>query len=132
MFVLLATLIAQSEVPLGTFNPPTETYSTDSEVGTTALTNLESFISNLIGFLTALGAIMFVIHFVLGAFGWITSAGDKGKLEHARNRMLYGITGMILIVGAYALLGLLSGLIGIDFLNPAETIKNMLPAGAGL
>jgi hypothetical protein len=95
------------------------------------LTNLEFFISNLIGFLTALGSIFFVIYFVLGAFQWITSGGDKGKLESARNRMMYGVLGMILIIASYSLLGLLSGLIGVDFLNPAEQIRNIVAPISG-
>ena len=130
MFGLL-TLIAQQPIDLGTFTPPTKTYSEGSAEGFNALTNLEAFISNLIGFMTALGALLFVIYFVLGAYEWISSGGDKGKLEKARNRMMYGILGMILIVGSYSLIGLLSGIIGIDFLNPAETIYKIVAPQAG-
>lgn len=122
----LSTLIAQGTLELGTFKPATEAYSEGSETTQGALSNLESLISNLIGLLTALGAIMFVIYFIVGAFEWITSGGDKGKLEKARNRMLQGMLGMILVVASYSLLGLLSGVIGIDFLNPAKQIEEII------
>jgi hypothetical protein len=132
MLITIFSLIAQgTNIPLGGFTPPSTAYSEGSAEGDTALTNLEFFISNLIGFLTALGSIFFVIYFVLGAFQWITSGGDKGKLESARNRMMYGVLGMILIIASYSLLGLLSGLIGVDFLNPAEQIRNIVAPISG-
>jgi hypothetical protein len=125
----LFTLIAQGDVDLGTFQPATDAYSAgsgDDPSGGLALANMETLISNLIGALTVVGSILFVVYFILGAFEWISSGGDKGKLEHARNRMMYGILGMIIIVGAYSLLGLLSGIIGLDFLNPAKQINDIV------
>jgi hypothetical protein len=119
----MSSLLAQN---LGTFKPPTTAFSEGSADAETAYSNFESFISTLIGFLTVLGSIMFVIYFVVGAFEWITSGGDKGKLEKARSRMLYGTLGMILIIASYSLLGLFSSVIGIDFLNPAAQIRSLV------
>ncbi len=137
MLMSLFSLLAQNrndaapsnEIDLKSFTPPTTAYSTGSDdpTGRGALENLEGFISNIIGLLTVLGAIFFVIYFVIGAFQWITSGGDKGKLESARNRMMYGAIGMILIIGSYAILGLLGGVIGIDFLNPADQLQELIP-----
>ncbi|HEX9817329.1 MAG TPA: hypothetical protein VGA89_00315 [Patescibacteria group bacterium] len=138
MFLTLFSLVTQvtqraesNNIPLGGFTPPSPAYSEGSENADTALANLESFVSNLIGFLTAMGSLFFVIYFITGAFSWITSGGDKGKLENARNRMMYGALGMILIIASYSLLGLLSGLIGLDFLNPAEQIRNIVAPTTG-
>lgn len=118
-------LIAQN---LGTFQPPTTAYSQGSATSEqAAFRNFESLFSNIIGFLTALGAIAFVLFFVVGAFEWITSGGEKGKLEHARNRMMYGAIGMIIIVAAYGILGLMSSVVGIDFLNPAQQLQRLIP-----
>lgn len=117
------TLIAQN---LGTFQPPTKAYSEGSTTPQGAYDNLEKFISALIGFMTVLGSILFVIYFVLGAFEWITSGGDKGHLEKARGRMLYGLLGMILIIASYSLLGLFSSVIGLDFLNPSKQIQQIV------
>lgn len=125
--MLLSSLIAQNkEIPLGEFTPPTGAYSEGSQTEAGALRNFESLISNIIGVLTVLASLFFVIYFVVGAFEWVSSGGDKGKLEHARNRMTYGILGMVVIVASYSLLGLLSGLVGIDFLNPAEQIRSII------
>lgn len=123
------SLIAQNKkIDLGGFTPPTDAYSKgsgNSVDGAEALTNLELFISNIIGFMTALGGIFFVIYFVLGAFEWITSSGDKGKLETARNKMVNGAIGMVLLVASYGIIGLLGSFIGIDMLNPAEQINQI-------
>lgn len=127
MFSLISTLIAQREIPLGGITPPTDAYSVGSDTETGALSNLEMFISNIIGFLTILGGIFFLINFVLGAFGWITAGSDSSKVDKARQRMLNGILGMIIIVGSYAILGVLGSIVGLDILNPAETIQNILP-----
>ncbi|OGJ37488.1 MAG: hypothetical protein A2383_00490 [Candidatus Pacebacteria bacterium RIFOXYB1_FULL_39_46] len=124
---------ATEDVPLGGFTPPTDAYSEGSDVGTGALTNLELFVSNIIGFLTALGALFFVVQFVIGAFQWISSEGDKGKLEKARNQMVHGALGMIIIIASYSIIGLLGSLLGFDFLNPAEQIQNIIaPVSGGL
>lgn len=133
MFLQLFTLITQRipqearpPIPLGKFTPPTTAYSAGSDTAEGALGNLESLISNIIGFLTVLASLFFVVYFIIGAFQWVTSGGDKGKLETARNRMMSGVIGMIIVIAAYSIIGLLSGIIGLDFLNPAEQIKNIV------
>ena len=75
-------------VDIGKLDPPTDAYSKGSAAtvdGAQALVNLEKLISNVIGFMTAIGSVFFVIYFILGAFEWISSGGDKGKTEKARN-----------------------------------------------
>ncbi|MFH2118381.1 MAG: hypothetical protein ABII10_01445 [Candidatus Paceibacterota bacterium] len=138
MLLNIFSLIAKSgedslreDIPLGGFTPPTTAYTEGSDVGTGALDNLELFVSNIIGFLTALGSLFFVVQFVIGAFQWITSEGDKGKLEKARNQMLHGAMGMIIIIISYSLIGLLGSLLGFDFLNPAEQILNIIAPISG-
>lgn len=117
--------LAQKTINIGGFQPPSDAYSKGSNTASGALSNLELFISNIIGFMTAIGSVFFVIYFILGAFEWITSGGDKGKAEKARNRMLNGAIGLVIIVASYAILGLLGSFIGLDLLNPAEQINNI-------
>lgn len=118
---------ADGEIKLGSFQPATNAYSAGSETQAGALANMEKFISNVIGFLTVVGAVMFVIFFVMGAFQWITSGGDKGSLEKARNRMVQGILGLVILVASYSILGLLGSLVGLDLLNPADQIQKVIP-----
>lgn len=117
--------LAQKTTNIGGFTPPTNAYSQGSNSASGALSNLELFISNIIGFMTAIGSVFFVIYFVLGAFEWITSGGDKGKVEKARNRMMNGAIGLVILVASYAIIGLLGSFIGLDLLNPAEQIRQI-------
>jgi hypothetical protein len=112
-------------IDIGGFTPPSDAYSTGSETAEGALSNLELFISNIIGFITAIGGVFFVLYFVIGAFEWISSGGDKGKVEKARNRMINGAIGLVILVASYAIIGLLGSFIGLDLLNPAEQIRSI-------
>ena len=111
------------------FEPPVEDHpflegSTDTDG---VLSNLEQIISTIIAFITVLGGLFFLFNFLVAAFGMITTGGDKGKLENARDRMIYSVLGLIIVVATYAIVGLLSSVIGLDILNPAEQIRNLAP-----
>ena len=54
------------------------------------------------GFIGALGIIA-VIVIIIGGIGYMTSAGDAGKVKKAKDTILYGIIGMIICVLAYAI-----------------------------
>jgi len=132
MLLPLLTLVSQatggSTIDLGGFTPPTNAYSKGSGAtadGAGAIKNLELFVSNIIGFMTALGSVFFVIYFVLGAFEWITSGGDKGKTEKARNRMMNGALGLVLLVASYGIIGLVGSFVGLDLLNPGSQVQQI-------
>jgi hypothetical protein len=55
--------------------------------------------------LISIGAIFVLVYFVWGAIEWITSSGDKGKLENARARITQAVIGLIILVGSYAIIG---------------------------
>lgn len=112
---------------LGTFSPPSDAYSVGSETGDTALTNLELFLSNIIGFLTILGGIFFIVYFLLGGLTWITSGGDSGKVGKASNQMIQGVIGLVVIVAAYSIVGIIGNIIGLNLLTPAASLKVLIP-----
>lgn len=91
-----------------------------------ALSVFEKIISNTLGFLTIIGGIAALIWFILGAFGWISSGGDKEKLSKNQRQMVHAATGMIFIVMAWGIVGVLSTLFGFDLLSPVDIIINQL------
>jgi magnesium-transporting ATPase (P-type) len=109
--------------------PPSDAYSKDSAVanGQAALNNMTQMISNVIGIATVLAAILFIIYFLMAAYAWITSEGDSGKLQKARNQMIHAIIGLVVLVSAYAIIGLVGSVVGIDILNPAEVLRELVP-----
>ena len=58
-----------------------------------------------------IGSLAVIAYFLLGAFNWITSGGDKSKVETARNQMTHAIIGLVLLVSSFVLLSFLSKLL---------------------
>jgi hypothetical protein len=66
--------------------------------------------------LIQVGALAVLLYFLWGAIEWVTSAGEKGKLESARNRMLHAAIGLLILVGSLVLIGFISFLLfGTEF-----------------
>ncbi|MEK7543626.1 MAG: hypothetical protein AAB557_02065 [Patescibacteria group bacterium] len=64
------------------------------------------------------------LYLITGAMHWITSGGDKTKLEEARNRIIHSIVGIIVVASSWAIITLIGQFIGLDLENlPIPTIK---------
>lgn len=73
-----------------------------------------SVISTIIQILVVIAVIIAVIFLVWGGIKWILSGGDKGKVESARNTIIGGIVGLILVFLAYFIISVVGNLFGID------------------
>lgn len=87
---------------------------------------LNDVISSVIGFLTVVASIWFIIQFLLAGFSWISAGGDKQAVETARNKMTYAILGLIVVVAAWILAGLMGKIFGLDILNPGAALQNLI------
>lgn len=69
-----------------------------------------TIVGNVIAlFLFVLGiAAVFMI--IFGGFRYVTSNGDSGKLEGAKNTILYSVIGLVVAIFAYALVNFTLGL----------------------
>ena len=61
----------------------------------------------------AIGSLAVIVYFLLGAFTWITSGGDKTKVEEARNKISTAIIGLIVLAATIALFNLVASFLGI-------------------
>lgn len=121
---LFSTMLAQ----FGSgFQPPSDAYSQGSTSSEGALENMETFISTLIGVITVVGSIIFIVNFLLAALQWITAGGDSGKIQSARDKMVQSIIGLIVVVAGYSLVGLIGSIVGLDILNPAVVLNELVP-----
>lgn len=120
----MLTLIAQFG---GGFDTSEAPFTEGIETNEGALSNLELFISNVVGVLTVFAAIFFIVYFLIAAVAWVTSGGDTGKLQSARERMLHGVLGLIIVVASYGIIGLIGAIIGFDILNPAAKLLEIAP-----
>jgi hypothetical protein len=123
-----STLLAAGDVKLGTFQPPTEAFSKGSEdaSGVGAAQNLEKLISNGVGGLTMLAGLFFIFYFVMGGLNWVTAGGEQGKITKARDQMIQAVIGLVVIVMAYGLIGIVGKFVGLNILTPADTFINQL------
>lgn len=89
---------------------------------TGATGSLDKYISTLLGFGTAVAFIYFVFQFIIAGYGFLSSEGDKGKIELARHRMSQAILGLVVIVAAIFLSGLLGQVLGLGNVLDIESI----------
>jgi len=86
-----------------------------------------SILSKIIGVMTVIAGIWFFFILIIGAFGFLTAGGDPKKIESATKRIGNGLTGLIIIVLAYALIWIIGGFLGLDILNPQDVIELLGP-----
>lgn len=90
-------------------------------------TTLERFFSNLLGAFTIFGGIAFLLYFVVGALNWITSAGEKEKVAKAQRYMSNALIGLVIIILAWAITGILGALLGFDILQLRDLVIQIRP-----
>lgn len=76
---------------------------------------LGAFIGSIIGLLIIVGFVFAFIYLLTGGFDWITSGGDKTKLESARNKITNAIIGLIVVASVWAIMTLVGDFIGVTF-----------------
>lgn len=92
-------------------------------------TRFAAFASSMFGLLTILAGLAFLLYFVLGAINWITSSGEQQKVEGAKNQMTAAAIGLVIVIAAYGIAGVVGAVLGINLLldNPTQTIEDLSP-----
>lgn len=75
-------------------------------------------LSRIIGFITLIGAVFFVVYLIIAGFEWLQAGGDAGKVTKAKDRMVNGAIGLLVMILATGIAGVIGGAFGIDILNP--------------
>jgi len=109
---------------LGPFGKVSESLSGSATEGLTKVTNV---ISSVIGVMTVAAAIWFLFQFLVGGLSWITSGGDKGKLEQARNRLTNAFIGLVVVIAGWSILALAGTFFNVDLLisHPEDVINKL-------
>ncbi len=61
-----------------------------------------SLITSLLTFVMLIAALLILMYLIWGGIQWITSGGDKGKTEEARNKITSAVIGLIILAAAWA------------------------------
>lgn len=78
---------------------------------------IESFLQSVIQALAGLAGLVATGFFVVGGFRYITSSGNPEHLERAKRTILFSATGLAIIIAAFVLSNIVSGLAGKAFGN---------------
>lgn len=70
-------------------------------------------IQNVVNAAMALAAAVAVIFIIYASFQYVTSAGDKEKVDNARKRITFAIIGLLVIFFAFAIVNLISTFTGV-------------------
>jgi cytochrome bd-type quinol oxidase subunit 2 len=84
----------------------------DKNAGLAAAGRWISSLVSLFLIITSIAALLFL---VLGGIAWVTSEGEKSKLEEARNRVTHAIVGLVVVAAAWSMWLLVGKFFGIDF-----------------
>jgi len=107
------TVFAQD---VGTVEVPTKGYATD----------IGSLVSGALTMVMVLAALLVLGYLIMGGVEWITSGGDKGKTESARNKITAAIIGLVILAASFAILQLALNFLGFEDLNDALSgMKNI-------
>lgn len=80
-------------------------------------TDVGQLINRALNFVMVLGALLVFMYLIWGGIEWITSGGDKGKTESARNKITSAVIGLIVLAASWAILGLVLRFLGAGDIN---------------
>lgn len=105
------------------FQPPEGLSSVSGAAG--GAVPLQALFSVILGFFTIVGGLLFLLYFVMGALTWISAGGDKGKVEKARGQLVDAAVGLIVVIVAQFIAGIVGGVLGLDILNPVNSLSKL-------
>ena len=76
--------------------------------------SLAGIITWVIIVLTSVGIISSLIFLIWGAIKWITSGGDREKLDSARRTIIFSIIGLVVVLLSVVIMNFIGGLLGVD------------------
>ena len=106
---MLSLLAQQQQINL---NPPPGS-------GFSNLTDISfgELVSAAIQLVLIVAAIVFFFMLVLGGIKWITSGGDKGQTEAARNQITAALVGLVIVFAAWAIIQLVEVFFNVSILG---------------
>ncbi len=89
-----------------------------------AIQYFTGIISTIIGLLTIIAGLWFMIQIILGGLRWISSGGDKQANQDAQKRITNALIGIVIVIFAYAFNGLVGQIFGLETIDVGGLIFN--------
>lgn len=83
--------------------------------------DISAFINSILTLVFVISALLVFGSLIWGGFQWLTSGGDKGKTEAAKNRIIAAVVGIVILAASYALLTIVLRFLGFSDLNDVLT-----------
>lgn len=91
--------------------------------------DLGGYINSVLSLVIVACLLIVFLYFILAGFQWITSGGDKGKTEEARNKIVHASIGILIVSASFALVTFVAYVLGFQSLNDALThVPRLTPA----
>jgi uncharacterized membrane protein len=94
-------------------------------------TDIGGLINSVLNLVMIIALLLVFLYLILGGIQWITSGGDKGKTEEARNKITAAVIGIIILAAAYALVQFVAYVLGFGTLQDALNGVTQINTGAG-
>ena len=78
---------------------------------------ITGLISAAVTLILIAAALVFFFMLIIGGIKWITSGGDKGQTEAARNQITAALIGLFVVFASYAIISLVQIFFAINILN---------------
>jgi len=99
--------------------------TTDASLGAAGTFTL--FLSNMIGVLTIIGGLWFLFQIIIAGYRWISAGGDKQNVQDAQKRLQNALIGLIVVVAAYIIVGIIGYFLGLNIYSLTGTVTNLHP-----
>ena len=76
--------------------------------------SLGNVLTQAINFILIIAVVLALVFLIWGGIKWITSGGDKAKVEGARNTIIAAIIGLIIAFLAFFILNVVAGIFGVN------------------
>jgi hypothetical protein len=90
---------------------------TISKPDNVAITNIGTLIKGAVQGALLVAALMVFMFLIWGGIQWISSGGDKGKTQEARDRITAALVGLAVVASAWAVMLIVQYFFGIDILG---------------
>ncbi len=81
------------------------------------ITNIGTLIKGIVQGALLVAALLVFMYLIWGGIQWITSGGDKGKTQEARDRITAALVGLAVVASAWAIMLVVQYFFGINILD---------------
>tara|TARA_Y100000310_G_scaffold17509_1_gene17316 strand:- start:378 stop:800 length:423 start_codon:yes stop_codon:yes gene_type:complete len=110
--ILVAPVAVNAEIPMP--NDPSQKFGLGTEqnfknVGLGQSEDLKGSIANIINIILGFLGIVAVIIILAGGFKWMTAGGNEDKVAEARQMVIQGVIGLVIVFAAWAIASFVVG-----------------------